>query len=85
MNQEQQTKGADGKMQPAETGNASNPSPQHHELEPANSNQLLDERAEKYLREVAGPEDYPDAEDQQEADKIIEENKPGDSGEPLDQ
>jgi hypothetical protein len=55
---------------PAETGNASNPSPHDESTEPA-SNQLLDEKAEKYLRESASIEDYPDAQDQAEADEIF--------------
>ena len=38
-------------------------------MEPANSNQLLDERAEKYLRESANIEDVPDAQDQLEAEE----------------
>ena len=58
---------------PAESGNASNPSP-HTGTQPA-GNQLLDERAEKYLREAASPEDYPDAEDEQEMDETIEQVK----------
>jgi hypothetical protein len=37
-----------------------------------NSNQLLNEKAEKYLRESGNIEDMPDAEDQDQADKIIE-------------
>jgi hypothetical protein len=63
----------DQKDQPlpaADTGNASNPSPHTQDMEPAN-NQLLDERAEKYLRESANIEDEPDAQDQQDADEII--------------
>lgn len=52
------------------TGNASNPSPQNNELETP-GNQLLDDKAEKYLREVASIEDVPDAQDQQEMDNII--------------
>jgi hypothetical protein len=55
----------------AETGNASNPSPHDDKMEPAANNQLLNERAEKYLRESASVEDYPDPEDQSEADETI--------------
>ena len=51
----------------AETGNASNPTPRNTELEPAGNSQLLNEKAEKYLRESAAPEDYPDPQDQQDA------------------
>ena len=54
-------------MPPAQTGNASNPSPKE-ETQPA-GNQLIDERGEKYLREVAGPEDYPDAQDEQDMEE----------------
>lgn len=57
----------------AGTGNASNPSP-HNATEPQ-KNQLLDERAEKYLREVSSPEDYADAEDAQEMDQTLEDDK----------
>jgi len=62
------------KLPPAETGNASNPSPGNKEMEPA-GNQLLDEKAEKYLRESASIEDVPDAEEQQEMDEEIEKEK----------
>jgi hypothetical protein len=65
----------EGKLPAAGTGNASNPSP-HEDLQPAGGNQLIDKRGEKYLREVASPEDYPDAEDEQEMnDTLAEENK----------
>lgn len=53
----------------ADSGNASNPTPREKGMEPANSNQLLDERAEKYLRESANIEDVPDAQDQLEAEE----------------
>ena len=75
MSQDKQTPmGTGGKMLPAETGNASNPAPHNNDLEPAGNNQLLDERAEKYLREVASPEDYPDEQDWQDADKVLDDN-----------
>jgi hypothetical protein len=54
----------------APTGNASNPSPQNNELG-SPGNQLLDDKAEKYLREVASIEDVPDAQDQQEMEDTI--------------
>ena len=38
-------------------------------------NQLIDKRGENYLREVACPEDYPDEQDWEEANKIIEKEK----------
>ena len=53
------------------SGNASNPSPHNKEMEPADNNQLLNEKAEKYLREFGNIEDEPDAQDQQEAEEII--------------
>lgn len=59
---------------PANTGNASNPSADDQTGAPSD-NQLLDEKAEKYLREAAPIEDYPDDEDWQEAEKTIEEEK----------
>ena len=67
----------DEKFPPADYGNASNPSP--HPNEAPQENQLLDKRAEKYLREVASPEDYPDAEDEQEMDETIQQAKNGDA------
>jgi hypothetical protein len=63
----------DSKFPPAPSGNASNPSPQQDG--PAGSNQLLDERAEKYLRESASIEDLPDEQEWEEANKIIEDEK----------
>lgn len=62
--------GEEDRMPPAEYGNASNPSPRNEEMEPA-GNQLLDKKAENYLREVANIEDVPDAEDQEEADETL--------------
>jgi len=56
------------------TGNASNPNPSDG-MDPGNDNQLLDSKAEKYIREVASIEDVPDAQDQQEMDELIEEEK----------
>jgi len=61
---------ANQKLPGAGTGNASNPSGHDTTREPAH-NQLLDEKAEKYIREVANIEDVPDAQDQQEAEEII--------------
>ena len=52
----------------ADTGNASNPTPHH---EPVSNKQLLNEKAEKYLRESANIEDMPDAQEQQEADETM--------------
>jgi hypothetical protein len=52
-------------------GNASNPAPTPDELQPMSDNQFLPEGAEKYLRESASIEDYPDARDQQDMDETI--------------
>lgn len=65
----------ENKMPAAGTGNASNPPLKDDAFEPASQNQLIDERGEKYLREVASMEDYPDAQDEQGIDKAIEESK----------
>ena len=62
------------RMPPAGTGNASNPSPEDADMKPT-GNQLLDEKAEKYLGEVSSNEDYPDAADEQEMEKTIRENR----------
>ena len=70
--QTQSPSGAENASQrAADTGNASNPSPQNESLSPAQGLQLLDEKAEKYLREVANIEDVPDAQDQEEMDKTL--------------
>jgi hypothetical protein len=37
----------------------------------AGKGQLLNEKADKYLREIADPEDLPDEEDFQQADEVI--------------
>ena len=55
----------------AETGNASNPSPKNINDQRVSRNQLLDEKAEKYLRESANIEDEPDAQDQEDADETM--------------
>ena len=66
----------DGKQPSVNIGNASNPAPRPDDLEPMSDNQLLSEGAEKYIREVASVEDYPDAADQEEMEQTIrEENK----------
>jgi hypothetical protein len=70
-NQNHSEKNREEKLPAAETGNASNPSPHDEKMEPAHNNQLLNEGAEKYLRESASIEDYPDPEDQSNADEII--------------
>jgi hypothetical protein len=50
-------------------GNASNPSPTPDEIQPSLDRQVLPEEAEKYLREAASIEDYPDARDDEEMEK----------------
>lgn len=47
-------------------GNASNPSPGDPNFQPTGKS-LLGEKAEKYIREVSSPEDYPDAQDEEES------------------
>lgn len=64
-----------GKLPPAETGNASNPSPHNAKNEGQGEKQVLNEKAEKYLREVSSIEDEPDAQDQEEMDRALKENK----------
>lgn len=59
---------------PANIGNASNPAPGD---DSNTGNQLIDKKGEKYLREVASPEDYPDEQDWEEANKIIEKENSG--------
>ena len=61
-------------MPEAETGNASNCSPHNRNMEPV-KNQILNEKAENYLRESGNIEDEPDAQDQQEADEIFSSEK----------
>jgi hypothetical protein len=76
LSQQRTNNSADEEGLPAaETGNASNPSPRKEEIEPVNDNQLLNEKAEKYIREVASIEDVPDAQDQQDMDEAIERGK----------
>jgi hypothetical protein len=65
----------DQKLPAADTGNASNPSPHNKEMEPTSSNQLLNEKAEKYLRESANIEDEPDPQDQLDADELFKKEK----------
>ena len=62
------------KLPAAPSGNASNPSPDDEPGIPQGANQLLGERAEKYLRESASIEDVPDEQDWQEADKVLRDN-----------
>ena len=57
------------------TGNASNPASDDDSFSPSPGSQLLDEKAEKYLREVASIEDVPDAQDQKEMDETLRKDK----------
>jgi hypothetical protein len=57
------------------TGNASNPAADDDSFAPSPGSQLLDEKAEKYLREVASIEDVPDAQDQKEMDETLKQNQ----------
>jgi hypothetical protein len=59
--------------QPASTGNSSNPSPRRSS-EPNNS-QLLDDKAEKYLREAGNIEDMPDVEDEENIEHSTRNNQ----------
>jgi hypothetical protein len=57
----------------AGTGNASNP-PATNDMQPQ-KNQLLDEKAETYLREAGNIEDMPDENDWNDANDVIDNNK----------
>lgn len=62
----------DDNKQPTTTpGNASNP-PANGEDSGEQGSQLLDAKAEKYLRESGNIEDMPDEEDWQDADKTMD-------------
>jgi hypothetical protein len=61
-----------GNLPAGDTGNASNPSPRDTSMEPAGGNQLIDEKGEKYLREVASIEDMPDPQEQKEAEDAMD-------------
>jgi hypothetical protein len=65
----------EGKMPTADTGNASNPTP-HGENIPVTTKQVLGKQAEKYIRESGNIEDMPDAQDEENADKGLD-NKVG--------
>lgn len=65
----------ENKLPTTSPGNASNPPLQDERFEPAHNNQLIDEHGEKYLRETANIEDYPDAQDEQHMDEAIKRQK----------
>ena len=75
LNQKEKSPPSDESMPAADTVNASNPFPHNEEMEPAAHKQLLDEKAEKYLRESGNIEDLPDDQDQQEMDETIQKEK----------
>lgn len=62
------------KIPAADAGNASNPSPAN-EVARCPEDQLLNDKAEKYLRESGNIEDLPDARDQQETDETLQQEK----------
>lgn len=68
----------EAKAPAANIGIASNPAPDGNNLQDSHGNQLLDEKAEKYLREVASIEDVPDAQDQLEMDETLRETNTDD-------
>jgi hypothetical protein len=74
MQQHNNNKPGQDAFPPANIGNASNPAP-NEEAGAPEGNQLIDKKGEKYLREVAAPEDYPDEQDWEEANKMIEKEK----------
>ena len=71
-----------GNHQPAEnahaaqTGNASNPSPQDGNM-PTVDEQVISPKGEKYLREAGNIEDEPDAQDQEEMEETIRRQRNG--------
>jgi hypothetical protein len=73
MSTDRTNKGGNGNdtPRPSNIGNASNPSPQDDNSSSPEGSQLLNEKAEKYLREVASIEDVPDAQDQQEMEDAM--------------
>lgn len=64
----------DSRLPPADTGNASNPTPHQDNMQPEDHHQLLDEKAETYLREAGNIEDMPDPQEELEAEETEEEN-----------
>jgi hypothetical protein len=71
MPTEQKRPSDEGKMPEANTGNASNPSPDNNPFDRPDTKQILDEKADTYIRESANIEDEPDAREQQEADEQL--------------
>ncbi len=71
INQNTSVNQQEAKLPSADTGNARNPSPHNDKTEPAGNNQLLDKKAETYLRESANIEDMPDPQEEQEAEDTM--------------
>jgi hypothetical protein len=59
----------------APTGNASNPSPDPAASNQPNDSQLLDPKADKYIREVASIEDMPDPQEEQDAEDQMQQGQ----------
>lgn len=57
-------------------GHASNPLADK-ETEAGGPEGLLDKRADKYIREVAPIEDYPDDQDQQDMEQVVRQEREG--------
>jgi hypothetical protein len=71
VNQEENPrKSGEEKISGGNFGNASNPSPYIRENNQTSNHQLLDEKAEKYIRESGNIEDMPDPQEQQDADEM---------------
>ena len=77
-NKEKNNRNEEGRMPTVkDTGNASNPSPVGDSFEGPAPHQLLDPKAETYLREAGNIEDMPDPREQEAADKqTASENNP---------
>ena len=69
--QDNTDKSGEEKISGGNIGNASNPSPYIREDEQSSKNQLLDQKAEKYIRESGNIEDMPDPQEQQDTDEIL--------------
>ncbi|HWJ25514.1 MAG TPA: hypothetical protein VNS32_03170 [Flavisolibacter sp.] len=68
MNTDQNRPADKGRLPEADTGNASNPSPENNPLERVDTEELFNPKADTYIRESGNIEDVPDARDQQNSD-----------------
>jgi hypothetical protein len=68
-NREERNK--DAPLPAVNTGNASNPSPKGNNYDQVGRNQLLDKKADKYIREAGNIEDMPDPQEQQDAERTL--------------